>query len=82
MIRYVDGKPVALTAEEIAEWEAQQAAASAQAAATAAKAELAQLDAQFQPRWFEDLAAGGAMPARYVAWRARRVELRQILAGA
>lgn len=44
-----------------------------------AKAELAQLDAQFDPRWFEDLVAGLEPHERYAEWSARREELREII---
>lgn len=44
-----------------------------------AKAELAQLDAQFDPRWFEDLVAGLDPHERYAEWSARREELREII---
>lgn len=44
-----------------------------------AQAELNRLDAQFDPRWFEDLVAGSPMHDRYVAWSSRREELREII---
>ncbi len=40
---------------------------------------LAELDAQFDPRWFEDLVTGSPMHDRYVAWSSRREELREII---
>lgn len=39
------------------------------------------LDAQFDPRWFEDLAAGAPLHERFTAWRDRREALRAIVDG-
>lgn len=46
-----------------------------------ALAALRVLDAQFDPRWFEDLAAGAPLHERFTAWRDRREALRAIVDG-
>ena len=48
--------------------------------ANEARDELVVLDGQFQPRWLEDAVAGNPPSASFLAWKARKDELRAIVA--
>lgn len=80
MFRATDQGNVPLTAEEIAALEAERAAnANPPRTRDVVLAELAATDAEFQPRWVEDVAADYVHPS-FADWKSRRAALRAELA--